>query len=127
MPVSNIVVAGLRCPSGGRRSMDWRTRHIERQRRAAIANISDDIEKPAEHRVSDRHRDRISGCAHQHAAPQTGSGLKRNPADRALVEMGLHLDDETFWPVPFDDQGFVERRQVCNVDDGAAYGKDLSS
>jgi len=117
-------------PERWRRSMDWRARHIGRQRRAAVANISGDIEKPAEHGASDRHRDRISSCAHWHAAPKAGSGLKRNPADGALVEMGLHLDNEIFWPVPFDDQGFVERRQFGllerNVDDGAAYGEDLS-
>src|SRR6516162_2156361 len=70
-------------PERRRRSMDWRTRHVGRQRRAAVANVSGDIEKPAEHAASDRHRDRISGCAHWHAAPKAGSSLKRNPADGA--------------------------------------------
>jgi hypothetical protein len=110
--------------------MDWRARHVGGQRRAAVANISGDIEKPAEHGVSDRHHDRTSARSHGHAAPKAGGGLKRNPADRALVEMSLHLDNEIFRPVPFDDQGFVERRQFGrlegNVDDGAAYREDLS-
>jgi hypothetical protein len=26
--------------------------------------------------------------------------------------MGLHLDNEIFCPVPFDHQGFIERRQI---------------
>jgi hypothetical protein len=117
-------------PERWRRSMDWRARYVGRQRCAPVANISGDIEKPAEHGVSDRHRDWISAGAHRNAPPKTRSGLKRNPADGTLVEMGLHLDNEIFWPVPFDDQGFVERRQFGrlegDIDDGATYSDDLS-
>ena len=111
--------------------MDWRARHIGRQRRAAVANISGHIEKPAEHGVPDRYRDRTSARAHRHAAPKARGCLHRNPADCPLIEMGLNLDNQRSWSVPFYDKGFIESWQVGrlegDVDHGPAHSDDLSS
>ena len=56
--------------------------------------------------------------------------LKRNPAHRALVEMGLNLNDQRFRLIPFDDKGFIESRQFAglkgDVDDRAAHCNDLT-
>ena len=130
MPVSNMAVAGLRSLSGGAaRWMGARCMSAgsggPRSRATPVTSS-----ETTEHRIADRHRDWISARAHRHAASQAGSRLKRYPAHRAFVEMGLNLDDQRFRLIPFDDKSFIEPRQFGrlkgDVNHRAAHRDDLS-
>ena len=113
-----------------RRPMDGRARHVRRQRRAVIADAAGDIQETTEHGIADRHGDRMSRRAHRHSAFQPGGLLKRDAANRRLVEMRLNLHDQGPGPVPFDDQGLIELRKggvlKGDVDNRASHGKDFS-
>ena len=112
-------------------SVDGRSRHIGRQRRAVVADVAGDVEETTENRIADRHGDRMSGRAHRHSAFESGGGLQRDAAHGSLVEMCLNLDDEDSGLIPFDDERFFKPRKFGgfkgDVDHRSAYGEDLSS
>jgi len=113
------------------RAVDGRLRQIGRQRRAVVADIAGYVEETTEKGLADRYGDRTAGRTHWHPAFKSGGRLKSDPADSALVEMCLNLNDEDYGLVPLDDKGFVDVRKFGtfkgDVDHRPTHGENLSA
>ena len=97
---------------------------------ARTASRSDDVEETTQNRISDGNRNRRTGRTHFCAARKTRSCLKRDAADCDGIDVAMHFEDERFRPIPFDNQGRVDRRQrtvaETHVDDSTSNRHDRS-
>ena len=79
------------------------------ERRPAIADRPDHVEQAAQNRVADRNGNGRACRAHRRAAGEARGRLKRDAADGHGIDMAVHFEDQRLGPVPFDDQGGVDR------------------
>ena len=110
--------------------MDAASRGIGWQGRTAIPYRSDDVEEATQNRISDWNRNGCTGRAHLRVAREAGGCLKRDAADRRRIDVAVHFEDQRFGPIPFDNQGGVNRRKriavETHVNDRASNRNDRS-
>ena len=94
-----------------RRIVDAASRRIGRQGGSAVPDRPDDVEETTQNRIADRNRDRCSRRAHLRAAGQARGRLERDAPNRPGIDVAMHFEDQRFRPIPFDDQGGVDRWQ----------------
>ncbi len=70
------------------------------------------VEKPTDHRVAHRHRDRRAGVGDLRPAGQSRHLLGRDAADRVAVEIVLHLERQAARLGPQDVERRVDRRSI---------------
>lgn len=110
--------------------MDTAAWGIGWQSRTAIPCRSDDVEQATQNRVSDGNRNGRTGRAHFRVARETRSRLKRDAADRHRIDVTMHLEDQRFGPIPFDNQcrvdGWKPTAAETHVNDRASNRHDYS-
>jgi len=84
---------------------------IDWQGGAPVSYRSDDVEEAPQNRISDRYGNRCAGCAHMCVAGEARGCLKRDAADRHGIDVAVHFQGQRFGPIPFDNQGGVDRRK----------------
>ena len=124
IPVSNTSVRRLCGQKRRGRVVDRPARRVVGQRAVLVADLAGDVQKPAEHGVADRNRDRPADAARARRRALARSSPTARWRGPVGVEMGLDFDDER-WPVGgVDAQGIVDRGQgavgKCDVDNGPA-------
>ena len=108
--------------------VDAAARRVGWERRPAIADSPDHVEQAPQNHVANRNRNGRPGRAHPGAAGEARGRLECDAADGHGIDMAMHLEDQGFGAVPFDDQGGVDRRQrltlEAHVHDGASNRYD---
>ena len=94
-----------------RRAMDGVAAHAL-HRPLAVDRIAGDVEEATERRGTDRHRDRLPGREHLHAAPQAVARVHRDGADPVVAQVLLDLGHELALVVARDPERLVDLGQV---------------
>jgi len=76
-----------------RRPVDRHSRHVRRQRWAAVDRFPDHVEDAAERRLAHGHRDRAARIHHLIAAHQAVGRVECDRAHRIIPQVLLHLAD----------------------------------
>ena len=84
---------------------------IGRQRRSAVPDGADHVEKTAKNRLPDGNGNRRHRRSHRRIAGQACGRLERNTADGRGIDMAMHFEDQWLGSVPLDDQSEVDRRK----------------
>jgi hypothetical protein len=90
--------------------VDTASRGIGWEHRPAVADRPDHIEQAPQNRLAHWNRNGRPCRAHPRAAGEACGRLERDSADGRGIDMAMHFEDQRFGPVPFDDQGGVNRR-----------------